>query len=134
MSMFLSRRPPPNPGSAGDRSGRGSGRGLSFAGDGDGGTAAFSGSIMIPFSSGQELLLGFWFDLSNANVAKLNLAAVVLQANVTLQRLVLRFLQGGLVVVNDFLIVYPHPNPWPDALDIDGVPLRCRFDRIHLGG
>src|SRR5207245_2385767 len=70
--------------------------------------------------------------LSYPNISKVDDAMMVLQAHISLERLIPDLGNARLVHVDDLLVVNRHFDPWPDALDLHDVPLRRRLDRVDL--
>src|SRR5262249_7721134 len=73
-------------------------------------------------------------EVAEAEVTELDFAPVVLQADVTLERLVLDLRNRGLGDVDDLERVEPDAGTRPRALHPEGVPLQGRLDGVGLRG
>ena len=78
-----------------------------------------------------------WFsgalDFPDLDVLEIDFAAVVLQADVALERLVLDLFDLRLIDVQHFLVVERDLDARPDALDVDDVPLRRGLAALTFG-
>src|SRR5947209_18244003 len=69
----------------------------------------------------------------NPYIAEVDLAAMVLQAHVAFERLILNLVDLALIDIKHFLRIHADANVRTNAFDIEDIPLRSRLDGVLLG-